>query len=65
MKLLKITNGTEYIQVECTNKLNTKISEECMIELGYKSKINPEEIILKILLEELRIKNKEDWKLCG
>lgn len=65
MKTLTLTNGTKYIQVECTNKLNTKISEECMIQLSHKNKINPEEIVLKVLLEELKIDNKDEWELCG
>lgn len=66
MKTLTITNGTESYDIECTNKIHTKVSEECMLQLTYKNRINPEEVVLKVLLEESKINtgNQSNWTLC-
>jgi hypothetical protein len=63
-KTLKITNGIESFDIECTNKIHTRVSEECLLQMTYKNKIIPEQVVLQVLLEELKIANKEEWSLC-
>ena len=63
-KTLKISNGTDTVDVECTNKIHTRVSEECVLQLTYKNKIVPEQVVLQVLLEELKITNQEGWFLC-
>jgi len=63
-KTIKITNGIELFEIECTNKIHTRVSEECLLQMTYKNKIIPEQVVLQVLLEELKITNKEEWSLC-
>jgi len=63
-KTIKITNGIELFDIECTNKIHTRVSEECLLQMTYKNKIIPEQVVLQVLLEELKITNKEEWSLC-
>lgn len=65
-KTLTISNGTDTIDIECTNKIHTRVSEECLLQMTYKNKINPEEVVLKVLLDESKVPQQEQdkWKLC-
>lgn len=63
-KTLTISNGTDTVDVECTNKIHTRVSEECVLQMTYKNKIVPEQVVLQVLLEESKITNQEGWFLC-
>lgn len=63
-KTLTISNGTDTVDVECTNKIHTRVSEECVLQMTYKNKIVPEQVVLQVLLEESKITNQEGWYLC-
>lgn len=63
-KTLKISNGTDTFDIECTNKIHTRVSEECMLQLTYKNKVVPEQVVLQVLLEESKITDQEGWFLC-
>ena len=62
-KTLTISNGTDTVDVECTNKIHTRVSEECVLQMTYKNKIVPEQVVLQVLLEESKITNHEGWYL--
>lgn len=64
-KFLTISDGTESFEIECTSTINTKVSEECMIQLSQTDRINPQDIVLKVLLDEIGIEEKDtvNWSL--
>lgn len=65
MKTLYVTNNTEIIPIVCDSTIHTKVSEECVTQFTYKSNINPKEVVLKVLLEELSIdpEDRNNWSL--
>lgn len=65
MKTLTITNGKEFIDIECDKLINLRVSEECVTQFTYKDKVNPEEIVLSVLLERAKVDPKEwsNWSL--
>lgn len=62
-KIVTITNGIETIEIECTPKIHTRVSEECVNQFYYTDTINPEEIVLSVLLEEAEVINKTNWRI--
>jgi hypothetical protein len=62
-KILTITNGIESIDIECTPKIHTRVSEECVNQFLYTDIINPEEIVLSVLLKEIEITDKTNWRI--
>ena len=65
MKTLYVTNNTDILPIECDSKVKTRVSEECMTQFTYKSSINPKEVVLKVLLEQLKIhpEDRHNWSL--
>lgn len=59
MTTLYVTNDTDILPIECNSKIRTRVSEECMTQFTYKDKIDPEQVVLKVLLDELKIKPDE------
>jgi hypothetical protein len=65
-KILTITNGTESIDIECTTKIRTRVSEECFIAMKNTTSIDVNNIILHVLLDETQIimEDRNKWTLC-
>lgn len=66
-KFLTISNGTESFEIECTSTINTKVSEMCMIQLSQTDKIDPNAVVLNVLLDEIGIEenDKSNWSLLS
>lgn len=64
-KVLTITNGIQSIDIECTQKISTKVSEECCTQFTYKHTIDPKEVVLTVLMKESNINLDEinQWRL--
>jgi hypothetical protein len=65
-KILTITNGTESIDIECTTKIRTRVSEECFLRMKNTTSIDVNKIVLDVLLDEAQIimEDRINWTLC-
>ncbi len=63
-KFLTISNGSESFEIECTSTINTKVSEMCMIQLSQTDKIDPNDVVLNVLLDEIGIEEKDKSNWC-
>jgi hypothetical protein len=61
-KILTVTNGIDSIDVECTPKIHTRVSEECIKRFYDIEPFDPEEVVLYVLLDELKITEITNWR---
>lgn len=61
-KTLKISNGELTFDYVCTKTIHTKVSEQILIQLKYKDRVNPAQVVLDVIVEELGL-GEGDWQL--
>jgi hypothetical protein len=61
-KVLTIKNGELEFSYTCTKTIHTKVSEEVLLQLKTKDRINVEQIVLGVIVDELGL-GSGDWEL--
>lgn len=63
-KTLTIKNGELEFQYECTKTIHTKVSEEVLLQLKTKDRIDVAQIVTDVIVNELGLGN-GDWELIN
>lgn len=61
-KILKIKNGELEFDYSCTKTIHTKVSEEVLLQLKSKNKVDVVQIVTDVIVDELGLGN-GDWEL--
>lgn len=61
-KTLIVKNGELEFSYSCTKTIHTKVSEEVLLQLRTKDRVNVEQIILNVIVEELGL-GVGNWEL--